>query len=405
MDLVIGSAFSPSGPNSLHPADPRRPRLQAQASSESTELDEPEDLSREVFGILGIPLDAVNLTALLARMDRAAAARKRFLLSTPNVNFLILSQTDPEFRESLLLSDCCPVDGMPIVWIARLMGIPISRRVSGTDIFDALRWQRRDEKLKVFLFGGAEDLAKRVGESINREEGGVTCVGALNPGFGSISNLSTDPIITGINESGADFLTVFLSARKAQAFLLQNHERLEIPIRAQLGATINVQAGVVRRAPKFLQRMGLEWLWRVKEEPHLWRRYLHDGRRLLYLTLSCVLPLSAYHLYRALRRKSQCEGLTVEYSQRSDAFGLELVGAATAKHIDHATAAFRQALKAESDIVINLSRMSSIDARFFGLLLMLRKQQLGRGRRLSLVAATRETARLFQMNRFGFLLS
>ena len=94
----------------------------AQASQEDH-----DDLFRPVFGVLGIPLDALNLDALLCRIGAAIASRKPFLLSTPNVNLLMLSRTDREFRESLLFSDACPIDGMPLVWIARLFTDSCSR--------------------------------------------------------------------------------------------------------------------------------------------------------------------------------------------------------------------------------------------------------------------------------------
>ena len=367
--------------------------------------DDSDDLSRDVYGILGIPLDALDWQSLIERIDNAVAKRERFLLSTPNVNFLMMSQADQEFRESLLLSDSCSVDGMPMVWIARLMGAAIPQRLSGSEIFDALRSRERLHKLKVFLFGGAEGLVERVNQSINAEErGGMACVGALNPGFGSIADMSAQPIINDINASGADFLTVFLSARKAQGFLLQNHERLNVPVRAQLGATINLQAGTVRRAPILVQRTGFEWLWRVKEEPYLWRRYFNDGRGLFYLILTRVLPFSAYRLLQSLRQNRLKETFAIHSNRAPDAIQLKLVGAATSTHIDTAIAEFRQSLKTKTNIVIDLSRMSTIDARFFGLLLMVRKQILNQGGRLSFLAATRGIVRLFQMNGFGFLL-
>ena len=219
-----------------------------------------------------MPLDALDLPAVLRRIDSAVDARAPFLLSTPNVNFLMMSRSDEEFRESLLMSDFCPVDGMPLVWIARLLGIPIRERVSGSDIFDALRSREaHDRRLSVFLFGGAEGVAENLQHTLNVEEGGLACVGALNPGFGSISEMSSDSILESINSSEAALLAVFLSAKKAQGWLLRNHDRLEVPFRAQFGATINWQAGSVKRAPKWVQRLGFEWLWRVKEEPYLWR--------------------------------------------------------------------------------------------------------------------------------------
>ena len=98
-----------------------------------------DDLTREVYGVLGIPIDAVGLDEVADRIGAALQGDEPYLISTPNLNFLVTAQTDAAFRESLLMSDLCPVDGVPIVWISRLIGIPIKGRVAGSDIFDRLK--------------------------------------------------------------------------------------------------------------------------------------------------------------------------------------------------------------------------------------------------------------------------
>ena len=372
----------------------------ATASSDQAHLD---DLSREVFGVLGIPLDALDLEAVLRRIDLSVDARAPFWLSTPNVNFLMMSRSDEEFRESLLMSDFCPVDGMPLVWIARLLGIPIRERVSGSDIFDALRSRGAlDRRLSVFLFGGAEGVAENLQHTLNLEEGGLACVGVLNPGFGSISEMSSDSILESINSSEAALLTVFLSAKKAQGWLLRNHDRLEVPFRAQFGATINWQAGSVKRAPRWVQRLGFEWLWRVKEEPYLWRRYWNDGLGLLSVVLTCVLPLSVRNL---LNRLTEPGGiLTIDRKDGQHSVVINLSGPATSRHTHSAIDCFRSALEAQKTIVIDVSNIRMIDPRFFGLLLMVRKGSIRQGSNLEFVGATARIRKIFQLNGFEFLL-
>lgn len=363
-----------------------------------------DDLSRNVFGVLGLPLDVLDIQDLLQQIDYVVGARTPFFLSTPNVNFLMTSRSDPEFRESLLMSDLCPVDGMPLVWIARLLGIPLRERLSGSDIFDALKSRESVEhKLKVFLFGGSEGVAATLCKKLNQEASGVTCVGVLNPGFGSVADMSSDCIFHNINSSNADLLTVFLSAQKAQAWLLRNHDRLEIPFRAQFGATINLQAGSVKRAPISLRKLGLEWLWRVKEEPYLWQRYWNDGFRLLSLFVTCVLPLAIGNL---LSRRSRLDDrLTINRIEEPESVLIELSGSAITRHIEAATTCFRSALEARKSILIDLSRVNAIDPRFFGLLMMLRKRSVRQGSGLELVNASARTRKAFQLNGFEFLLS
>ena len=116
-----------------------------------------DELSRNVFGLLGMPLDAIDFATLLRSVEAASKAISPFLISTPNVNFLVKSQRNDQFRESLLLSDLCLADGMPLIWIAKLLRIPIHERIAGTDLFGRLKSANsRARPLKVFLLGGAE---------------------------------------------------------------------------------------------------------------------------------------------------------------------------------------------------------------------------------------------------------
>jgi N-acetylglucosaminyldiphosphoundecaprenol N-acetyl-beta-D-mannosaminyltransferase len=211
-------------------------------------------------------------------------------------------QSDPEFREALLQSDLCPADGMPIVWIARLIGVPIRNRIAGSDIFDALKAEHNFAKpLKVFLFGGPEGVAAAARRTLNAEPRGLYCVGSHYPGFGSVDAMSRDDIINEINSSDADFLVVSLGAKHGQSWLKRNQHRLLIPVRAHLGAVVNFQAGTIRRAPPIMRNLGLEWLWRIKEEPYLWRRYWNDGRALLSLLLTRILPLVVWTRWLQLK--------------------------------------------------------------------------------------------------------
>lgn len=363
-----------------------------------------DTLSREVFGIAGLPIDAVGVAEVLEALEAAIHERRPFLISTPNLNFLIKSLTNDSFRASLLLSDLCPADGMAIVWLARLLGVETVRRVSGADIFDVLRFgQRRPHMRPIFLFGGPGETASEVGKAINSETSGLRCVGSLNPGFGPIEQLSDPAVLATINSSGADILAVFLSADKAQAWLLRNHYRLRPPVRAQFGATINFQAGTVRRAPAFLREAGFEWLWRIKEEPYLWRRYLRDGLSLLRVIATSVVPLRLNALLLRLRA-GKSRHLKGQIIERPDRILVRLSGAATKEYIAEAIAQFRQALDRYKPLVVDMASTSDIDPRFFGLLLVVRKELESREQSLALVHVPPAIARAFRLNGFNFLL-
>jgi N-acetylglucosaminyldiphosphoundecaprenol N-acetyl-beta-D-mannosaminyltransferase len=367
---------------------------------------ETDDLAREVYGVLGMPIDALDRTSVLQKIVNAVEVGRPFLLSTPNVNFLTASQRDADFRESLMQSDLCPADGMPIVWISRLLGMPIKERVSGSDLFETIRSHGSpSQPVKVFLLGGAAGVAETVCGILNSQPTGIRCVGWLNPGFGTVEEMSGEDVINKINSSNADLLAIFFSAKKAQAWLLRNHDRLGVPVRGQFGATINYQAGTVRRAPRAVQRMGFEWLWRIKEEPYLWRRYRADGLSLINLVIFRALPI-AIGLWRSRSFSGgKSNELLLRKREHHGSLTVSLVGHATEPHAAGSIACFREALAENRSVVIDVSQTRSIDPRYFGLLLMLRKQLRNSGQSLTFTGASKRMYRLFHLNGFAFLLN
>src|SRR5215510_779451 len=310
-----------------------------------------DDLSREVYCILGVPVDAIGMHAVSRRIGSAFTAGTPFLISTPNLNSLVISQLDREFREALILSDLCTADGMPIIWIAWLMGIPIKKRIAGSDIFEALKTEySASHPLKAFLLGCAEGVAAAASRALNGQPSGLYCVGWLFPGFGSADEMSRDDIIDTINSSGADLLVASLGNQKGHLWLGRNHHRLLIPVRAHFGASLNFQAGTVRRAPLIVQKSGLEWLWRIKEEPYLWRRYWKDGSMLLRLLFTCVIPLAfwTWKLQRKYERRDEDLIITQAYCHES--VTVSITGPADARHVDKAISAFREAIATKKRI-------------------------------------------------------
>jgi len=363
----------------VHAAARRRPgdddrRSGIEETAALSDLSVPDDLSREVYCMLGVPIDAIGMQGVLRRIEAAARRKTRFLISTPNLNWFVTSQSNGTFKESLILSDLCTADGMPIVWIARLAGIPIKNRIAGSDIFDALKAELSPaQSLKIFLFGGPEGAAEMAARALNSRAGGVKCVGWFYPGFGSEEEMSHDDIIDRINRSGADFLVASLGSQKGQSWLRRSHQRLLIPVRAHLGATLNFQAGTIRRAPPMMRNFGLEWLWRIKEEPYLWTRYWNDGRIMLRLLFTRVLPF-AFWTWWLRRRYARAEDLVISQIHGADTVTLSLSGPADARHVDKAIPAFRDAIATGKRIILDFSNIRAVDARFLGLLLMLKKK-------------------------------
>lgn len=364
-----------------------------------------DDLDRPVYGLFGVPIDATDLAGAIQRIQAAVDQRVPFFLSTANLNFLIMSRTDEAFREAVLSSDLCTPDGMPVVWLAKLAGLPIETRVSGADLFQTLKRPRPGGKrIDTFLFGGSGNAAESVSNILNAQDGGLRCVGALNPGFGTVEDFSSDLIINKINSTRPDLLAVFFSAKKAQAWLLNNSGRLDLSVRAQFGATINFEAGTIKRAPSVFQKVGLEWLWRIKEEPYLWRRYWKDGLALLGLLLMNVLPLAIVKIGERRISKKTGDQFKIECDPDDETTVVRLCGAATARHVDEGISQFRNALQSGKQITIDIANVTVIDQRYLGLFLMVRKQLQHRGQVLSFTKVPARLRRNFELNRFEYLL-
>ena len=155
-----------------------------------------------------------------------------------------------------------------------------------------------------------------------------------------------------------------------------------------------------------MQKLGVEWLWRIKEEPSLFRRYWHDGGVFLRLLFTRVLPLAIYARWLRLRADRSGHDFVIVSVQNDDRVTVRLPGYATASRVPEAIACFGQAVASQKRaVVVDLSQTRAVDARFFGLLLMLRKQLKSRGATLQFQGVSSRLQRLFRLNALEFLLS
>jgi len=357
---------------------------------------------RNVHCVLGLPFDAVDTSAALRRLREAAAARKPTFLSTPNLNFVVGCRADRAFRDSVLHSDLSVADGMPLVWVARLLGIPIRERVTGSGLFERLG-EPGATPLKVYLFGGAKGVAELACRRINERGAGLVCVGYENPGFGDVEDLSREDRIARINASGADFLVVTLGAKKGQAWIERNRARIDVPLVSHLGAVMKIAAGNVRRAPEWMQKGGLEWIWRIKEEPALVGRYLGDGLAFLGLLATRVAPLAwlvrANAPARQLLRSAAIEE-TESWRERV----IRPRGAWVEQNLQALRECFsRNALKPKS-LRLDLSGVTHADTSFLGQLVLLYGVRNRLGLKLSCAPVSQSAERLLRYGCGEFLM-
>ncbi|MBS1190936.1 MAG: N-acetylglucosaminyldiphospho-UDP N-acetyl-beta-D-mannosaminyltransferase [Rhodocyclaceae bacterium] len=365
------------------------------------------DFGRDVHCLLGLPIDAVDMAQATDALRRAIRLRRACFLSTPNLNFLVASQSDAAFRRSVIDSDLAVADGMPLVWMARLLGIPLAGRVAGSTLLERLRRSAEGDPVKVFFFGGPEGAAEAACRALGREKaglrGGLRCAGYLSPGFGSVADLSAPALIERINASGADFLVVALGARKGQAWIQRNRARLTVPVVSHLGAAVNFVAGTVSRAPPWMQNAGLEWLWRIKEEPALWRRYGRDGLALARLFLTRVLP-HAWFLWRHRPAPRDLAAAAVHIDLGESRCRLALHGAWARENLRLFRDCLSRDYLAGLDLHLDLGAVTYVDSAFVGLLLLLHGYQLRQGRELRIDPVPAAVRRVFHYGCCEFLL-
>ncbi|ETN93136.1 putative N-acetylmannosaminyltransferase [Gammaproteobacteria bacterium MOLA455] len=363
--------------------------------------------NRTCWSLLGLPFDQVDRDQALEIIEQAIACKTRCLLSTPNLNFIVQAQEDEAFLESVIYSDLVVADGMPVIWMAKLLGIPLRSRVAGSSLFERLQNTQRNKPISVFFFGGQGNVAQRAADNLNRTSVGMVACGALNPGVGSVESMSSNEIIEQINTAHPDFLVVALGAKKGQQWIMHNREKLNTSVISHLGAVVNFVGDTVQRAPLCWQKLGLEWLWRIVQEPLLWKRYFIDGLWFLRFIAIHVLPLA---FYQKLLQGRADKNLFMEIV--SDAEGgsveMQLGGAATAVNgvvLKSGCRAILEQLDTIPRVSINCSDLDYIDSSALGTLMLLKANIVRRGGALGLFRISRRIRRLMRLHGVeGFLL-
>lgn len=365
------------------------------------------DTRRRVMGLMGLPMDQLTLQEATDKVRQAARQKKRLFLSTPNLNFLMGCQTDPAFRLSVIDSDLSTADGMPLIWMSRWLGAPLPERVTGSTIFEKLENDALapgEVPLRVYFFGGPDGAAKQAAENLSKKTKNMVCAGYASPGFGSVEALSAPHFIDHINASQADILVVAMGAVKGQAWLQKNRAAIHVPVISHLGAVINFAAGTVLRAPLWVQRTGLEWLWRIKEEPALWRRYGQDALAFGHLFAKKLLPYMIWSWTRRWRSAPQTAQLWIE---QDDEHGqvVRLDGAWYGPRVERCHAGFDQIKKGEGPVTVNLTDLKDMGPELAGELLELCRCLRTQQRSMRLIADHGAAKRLLYWNGLNFLLA
>lgn len=358
------------------------------------------DYGRRVYCIAGLAFDAVTVDGAAERMRAAAGAGRRLHLATPNLNIVRMARGDRALREAILASDLCVADGMPIVWLARLQGASLPGRAAGSDVFEALRDTGEGRRLRVHFFGGREGLSGQLAARLDAKGSQVACVGVTAPGFGDVASFSTKRLIDEVNASRPDLVAVSVSARKGLLWIAANERRIDAPLIANLGATTEFAAGNLRRAPPWMRRSGLEWLWRIREEPQLWSRYARDAAALALLGLQAGLDPVARSLGRSRFGPS-----ALQVRHLPDRNVIALSGGWREADLGPLRETLQAMAGARKDLVIDLSGCAALDPAALGVLLLAAGHQARLGRRFAVDGAGLAMRLLLAAHGCGFLLA
>lgn len=228
-----------------------------------------------LFGLDLWPLDFGQATGLLTRAASGGAAK---VVVTPNVDHLVRLSRDPGFKALYAQADYLFADGMPVVWASRLLGHPLPARVTGADLFVALCRHSAASGQRVFVLGGRPgqepELLRRYAQVFPGLDVVVCCP---SMGFDPEGD-EAEAVLRRIQAERPAFIFVCLGFGKQERWALRHAHRLGSGLLVCVGAAQEFALGLKQRAPRWMQRSGLEWLWRLASDPaHLWRRYLVQG--------------------------------------------------------------------------------------------------------------------------------
>ena len=226
--------------------------------------------------VLDLYVDSADSGELLRRIEGFAEKREPRHVVTANLQFLQIARTNRRFAEVVNDADLVVADGMPIVWVSKLKGNPIAARVTGHDLFNNCTRLAHEKGYSVFLLGGAPGAAEDAVGRLREMYPGLKVAGTPHGMFSADGVAEReDELIAQIKDFRPDFLFVALGCPKQEYWINRLKETLDVPVSIGIGCTLEIFTDRLNRAPRWMQRAGIEWFFRLQQEPRrLWRRYI-----------------------------------------------------------------------------------------------------------------------------------
>lgn len=221
-------------------------------------------MSFSVVEILGVPVAALTMREAVEQAERWMDERRGALIATANAEMIMNATRDEELFEILRSADLVVPDGAGTVWAARHLGYEMPERVAGYDLSQELLRRAPQKNRRVFFFGSAPGVAEKAKQKAEELYPGISVVGVRN---GYFSSEEEPKIIQEIREVHPDLLLVALGVPKQEKWLKKHKDALDVPVSIGVGGTLDVMAGTMRRAPVWMQKAKLEWLFRALLQP------------------------------------------------------------------------------------------------------------------------------------------
>jgi N-acetylglucosaminyldiphosphoundecaprenol N-acetyl-beta-D-mannosaminyltransferase len=235
--------------------------------------------------ILGVNVNILNMQSTLAQFDDWIKEKAKFYVCVAPAHSVMECLNDPSLLPIFNKADMVTPDGMSIVWLLQLKGFKETRRVYGPDLLMAACNHGVEKKWKHFFFGGKTGVAKKLEATLIERIPGLLVSGTYSPPIGNPSIEEENTLLEALNNCGADILWVGMSSPWQEVWMHQNRDKINIPVMVGVGAAFDFLSGVKTQAPKWIQRIGMEWLFRLINEPkRLWPRY-KQYPRFVYLAI------------------------------------------------------------------------------------------------------------------------
>lgn len=228
--------------------------------------------------VLGVGISVLNLPSALEAVGEAINRRAKGYICITGVHGVTEAQDDPEFRRILNRSFLCTPDGMPMVWMGKIAGHREMDRVYGPDLMELVCASSRERGWRHFFYGGAEGVAAQLQARLEERFPGLQIVGTYTPPFRPLTPDEQQHLVRMVDETRPDIFWVGLSTPKQEKFMAEYLPKLNVSLMVGVGAAFDFHSGRVRQAPRWIQRSGLEWFYRLCQEPRrLWKRYLRNN--------------------------------------------------------------------------------------------------------------------------------